>query len=435
MITISIISPRVSLEAIDRVIETRHFDCTFHKYVYHNLEEIEELYYQCKDDCDVIFCSGELGYHYLMKIKDLNKPCTFVSYEDKHFLLMALDFVIQHPDIPLNRVYCDFLTPLNQYLGMKQYLKHDYMPYCAEDPEYTYETLLSRAKELWESGDIDMVLTRSTNRLNFFKEHHIPFLHILPTDGMIAESINNAINLCRLNLKAEHFKACVVIKLEYPEQLSVQEQEYRQITFYKYLLDFRKKHCLNFSVQTVSNRFQLSADAVSETAYSDEIKKLIDYLNETENVQFRLGAGISSSEDQSLYQAESALHESIRYGKNDGFLMGSGALSMTGPFSLSHPLNYSCRNAKAAKYSRQNGIDEGNLLKITGLFTMNPHQPLTAASLSQWLNITPRSCNRILQQLLSSRLIEESRPQKAGGKGRPARQYQFVEENCLKTLF
>lgn len=435
MITISIISPRVSLEAIDRVIETRHFDCTFHKYVYHNLEEIEALYYQCRESCDVIFCSGELGYHYLMKIKDLDKPCTFVSYEDKHFLLMALDFVVHHPEIPFNRVYCDFLTPLNQYLGMKQYLKPDYMPYCAEDPEYTYETLLNRARDLWESGKIDMVLTRSTNRLNFFEEHHIPFLHILPTDGMIAESINNAINLCRLKLKTEHFKTCVIIKLAYPEDLSVQDQEYRQITFYKYLLDFRKENGLNFSVQTVSNRFQLSSDTDHEAGFSDELKKLIDYLNETGSEQFRLGAGISSSEDQSLYQAESALHESIHYGENDGFLMGSSALLMTGPLSLSRPLNYSCRNAKAEEYSRKNGIDEGNLMKITGLFTMNPHQVLTAASLSQWLNITPRSCNRILQQLLSSHLIEESQPQKTEGRGRPARQYRFVRENCFNTLF
>ena len=60
---------------------------------------------------------------------------------------------------------------------------------------------------------------------------------------------------------------------------------------------------------------------------------------------------------------------------------------------------------------------------------------MTAASLSQWLNITSRSCNRILQQLLDSNLIEEIESQKQEGKGRPTRQYQFCKNNFIRTFF
>ena len=55
MITVSIISPKVSLQAINRVIEQNDFGCIFHKYVYHTLEEIQDIYYKCKDHCDIIF--------------------------------------------------------------------------------------------------------------------------------------------------------------------------------------------------------------------------------------------------------------------------------------------------------------------------------------------------------------------------------------------
>ena len=76
MITVSIISPKVSLQAINRVIEQNDFGCIFHKYVYHTLEEIQDIYYKCKDHCDIIFCSGEFGYYQLMNIPNIEKPWT-----------------------------------------------------------------------------------------------------------------------------------------------------------------------------------------------------------------------------------------------------------------------------------------------------------------------------------------------------------------------
>ena len=60
---------------------------------------------------------------------------------------------------------------------------------------------------------------------------------------------------------------------------------------------------------------------------------------------------------------------------------------------------------------------------------------VTAASLSQLLNITSRSCNRILQQLLDSGLIEEIDPLRQEGKGRPTRQYRFLKEQFIDAFF
>ena len=49
MITISIVSPQKSMDLIDRAIAMKDFGCLFHKYVYDRLEEIEDIYEQCKD--------------------------------------------------------------------------------------------------------------------------------------------------------------------------------------------------------------------------------------------------------------------------------------------------------------------------------------------------------------------------------------------------
>ena len=49
MISISIISPLKSMAVIDKAIEHNDFGCVFHKYVYESLEEIKDIYDQCKD--------------------------------------------------------------------------------------------------------------------------------------------------------------------------------------------------------------------------------------------------------------------------------------------------------------------------------------------------------------------------------------------------
>ena len=93
LITVSIISPRVSMAAIDDVIEKRDFGCIFLKYVYDRQEDIQEIYQQCKDKCDAICFSGEIGYHYAINhIHDLTIPCTFAFYNETHILSLLLNF-------------------------------------------------------------------------------------------------------------------------------------------------------------------------------------------------------------------------------------------------------------------------------------------------------------------------------------------------------
>ena len=436
MITISIVSPQKSMDVINRAISHNDFGCIFRKYVYDQLEEITDIYEQCKDNCDVIFFSGELGYSYILShVDNIQVPCTFVSYEEKDILSILLNFVIRYPEIPLTRIYIDFLTPVNDFKNLKKYLAPEYMPYCFENPVYNYETLRERAEELWNEKKIDMMLTRTTNQLEVLNKLKIPYIHFLPSEEMVRDSIKTAIDTIRLRQKNQISKLVILIKLMYPEHITSQEREYLEITLHKYLLDFRREFSYDFSIHAVSNRFELDLDSDLYKNSFDRIRDLITYLDQKGDLEFRLGAGFGSSLGESHYQAELALQEAIKYGKNDGFVIHGEDNALTGPLSLTRTLNYSYSNTKALQYTQRCGISESNLLKIVGLFQMDEDTIITAASLSQWLNITSRSCNRILQQLLDSGLIEEIEPQKQSGKGRPTRQYQFLRQRFLDEFF
>ena len=212
MISISIISPLKSMAVIDKAIEHNDFGCVFHRYVYENLEEIKDKYEQCKDISDVLFFSGELGYSYILThVDDLKVPCTFISYTEKTLLSILLNFVIHYPDVPLNRLYIDFLTPVNDFMNLKKYLDPEHMPYCFENPVYNYETLKERAVELWESKKIDMMFTRTTNQLEVLNKLQIPYIHFLPTEEMFRDSIRHAINSIRLKQKNQLNKLVILI--------------------------------------------------------------------------------------------------------------------------------------------------------------------------------------------------------------------------------
>lgn len=437
LITVSIISPRVSMAAIDDVIEKQDFGCIFLKYVYDRQEDIQEIYLHCKDKCDAICFSGEIGYHYAINhISDLTIPCTFVFYNETHILSLLLNFLIQHPNIPLNRVYIDFLTPGNQYMNLRKHLPAEQMPYCYDQIEYNYARMLQQPKELYEQGKIDYILTRCTNNLDAIRALGIPYQHFLPTEEMISDAIRDAINQQKLSLGEETYQIIILIKVILPEGATEHDKEYYNVTLYKQLVDFRRCNEFDFSIESSQERFKLHTQRTLERDKLHLSKDLVTYLIHNSTFHFRLGVGIGDSMDSARYSAEVALHEAVKFGKNDGFLVEDGEDPiLTGPLSSPTTLSYSYSNYRVQSYSQQSGIDERNLLRIMGIFEMDPDSVITSSNLSSWLNITVRSCNRILSQLLDSGLIEEIDSAKKEGRGRPVRQYRFCTENCQKTFY
>lgn len=403
--------------------------------MYNALGDIKTIYEDCKDNCNVIFFSGELGYHYILNhIHDIKIPCAFTYYETKHILSILLTFVIEHPNIPLNRVYVDFLTPLNNYMDLRNYLPASYMPYCFESRTYDYKQITQRSKELWENGKIDIILTRSINNIKNFDKLGIPYISVFPTEEMIAESINNAVNSLRLTLGSENEHITTIIKLQYDKNMTNAEREFREVSMHKLLVDTRKDSQQDFTISVAFDRFELYNQLPASTNKVPILKALVLFLQEHFAYSFRFGAGISNSVDKSHYYAETALLESIKYGDNEGFLMSGEDTAITGPLSHSQELTYCYNNKNATNYAKKYGIDESNLLKIVGLFQLDASSKLTAAKLAKALNITTRSCSRILQQLLASSLIKELPTSSQNKKGRPAKEYEFCKQAFRATL-
>ncbi|MGP1589001.1 MAG: MarR family transcriptional regulator [Oribacterium sp.] len=437
MIHVAIVSPDHSLEPIDEVISETDFGCQFYKYIYRKMSDIDDIYEDCREKCDVIFFSGELGYHYIMhKFPDIRIPCAFTAYEPIDVLSILLNFQIEHPETPLHRVFCDFLTATNHYMEVPQYLPAERCPVFYTDTRYDYRHITGFAKELWDSGRIDMILTRSINNLKRLEALKIPCIGVFPSAEMIRKSIRTALNELRLNTIQEKEELNILIRLPFSEEIEQEEQEYREATVYKLLADYRKAKHLHFSIDQGFNQFELHAQVPQDTDSVEFLRPILLDFRKKLSFPFRIGAGIGSSRERSRYFSEHALLEANRYGRNDAFFVGEEGV-VTGPLSAETKLIYNYSNEKALEFARVQGINETNILKLISMFQQDAAQLLSSQNISKLLGITPRSASRILSKLLELgivRLADPSEHGRAGHQGRPTYYFHFNKDAFTAAL-
>ena len=432
MISVAIVSPYRSLQFINNVIEKYDFGCNFERYIYNELSDIDEIYRKCRDTCDVIFFSGELGYHYIRRrFPDIRIPCAFTGYGTTDILAILLLFSIEHPDIPLHRLYVDFLTPYNNFMELPRHLPPEHLPYFFNESVYDYAHITHRAQELWESGRIDMVLTRSINNLSRFEQLGIPCQSVFPSEEMIRTSIIHALDDLRLqNLDSQEHLA-VFIRLPFESSCGQNEREYRMATLHKLLVDYRLSSGLDFVIRTGLNQFNLLCTAPTGSFGLDEAANSLRLLLNAVDIPLRVGIGLHADEERSLYYAEQALLEAVRYGHSDGFFIGPDGLPSAPLLSAG---SARARGGKITRFARTNGISEKNLLHLVDLFRSQPDTVLTAALLSQRLGVTPRSASRILLKLGDLGLVSILPDRRTSGKGRPVRCYSFASDLFRQTF-
>lgn len=435
MITVAIVTPYRFLETINKVITDHDFDCSFRSYTYDNLSDIDDIYAQCRESCDIILFSGELGYHYMHRhYPDCPIPYAFTVYGTADVLSILLIFHLRHPDVPLNRLYLDFVTPQNRYMNLPDFLPADQLPYFFEEEVYDYANITQRGNELWQSGKIDFVLSRSINNLDQWDRLGIPYEPINPTEQMIALSIEEVLNRERLKSLQDSSVVTFIIHLPGDSGVSNEEREYRIATLYKLLVDFRKERGLSFTIDHSFDRFVARTTVSNEACKSISFQRLLSYLRKALAFPFSVGIGVHPSEQTSQYHAERALLESTRYGLNEGFLVSGDPEVLTGPLSHGQSLRYSYQNGSSAQFAHRLGIDTTNLLRLAALYHNSPDTVLTAQDLGPILGITQRSTRRILQRLFELGLIRPVTDSASTGRGRPVNRYVFVKDAMDHSL-
>jgi len=435
MIEVVIISPFRFQESVNAALRGCDFGCTFRTFTYDKLTDIDSICDVCRDHCSVILFTGELGYHYMKShYPKFPVPVEFTIYGIADVMSVLLSFHIRHPEIALNRVYLDFLTPMNNYLNIRDYLPPEYLPRFFEEETYDYSTITAEALRLRTSGQIDYVISRSINNLQAWQQMGIPYEAVYPTEVMIRKSIEEAVNRERLKQFEDYSVVTCIVHLPESEGSTREDMDYRIATTYKFLVDLRRNSGKEFSIQQGFDRFLCKSTVSNDLAQKLELKSLVHLFRDQLDFEFSLGFGIHANEQKSQFHAERALLESNRSGKREGYLVSGEPEIITGPLSSSVTVRYSYNDTNIAALARKTGVNDSSIVRLISLYRDNPGVILTAANLEPLLGITLRSTRRILQKLCDLGIIVPVDGTPEGGRGRPVNHYIFSPTVLEKAL-
>ena len=444
MLNIGVIGPKKSINNIKNVIKDLDFDFKISTYTYSSLPELIEIYNKNNEKWDYLLLSGILLYVYLNhNLKKIEVPNSYIDLDDSYIYGKIVSYLLQNPSKDLSRLYFDFIGEINNFIGLKKFIRSDQMPFNNSmlaldinkfskiDFKQIHRGTIDEIKKLWDKNEIDYVFSRMPKISDSLYQLGIPHQTILPSEEHIISSFKNIkkdIEISDLK-KKENAVAFIDLNYEHQDETQYQDNEYKEITMHKILVDFRKKNNIELSIIKSYNGFKLnlSKNLIKKNGYKFE---LINYIEKNYEYSFNFGISFASKIDNGFFYALEGVEESKNYGDKTAFIVDSNN-NVTGPLTKDECSKYKITNDILEHYAKEMSISPFNLARIIAL-EQNGIKLLNSNLIKKYCNITKRSANRILNKLEKNNIIEFFEKKKLSeGKGRPTKVYKINKDHKI----
>lgn len=444
MFNIGVIGPKESINNIKNIIEDLDFDFKVSTYSYDSLPEIIEIYRNNIKQWDYLLLSGILLYVYLNhNLKKIEVPNDYIDLDDSYVYGKIINYLLQNPSKDLSRLYFDFIGEINNFIGLKNFIRSDQMPFnnsmltldinkfSESDLKQIHRRTIDETKKLWDKNKIDYVFSRMPEISESLYHLGIPHQTILPSKENIINSfkkIKKEIEISNLK-KKENAVAFIDLNFEYQNEIQYQDNEYKEITMHKILVDFRKENNFELSIIKTHNGFKLN---FSKELIEDDISKfeLVNYIETKYDYSFNIGISFNYTIEAAIFYALKGMNESKNYGDKTAFIVDSHN-NVTGPLTKDECLKYKVTNNILEHYAKEMSISPFNLARIIAL-EQNGIKLLNSNLIKKYCNITKRSANRILKKLEKNNIIEFFEKKKLNeGKGRPTKVYKLNKDHKI----
>lgn len=427
---IAVLTPRHSLPMIQEVLQKNGIQSQFGLVAYDSLRQLPAQYDGVKDKVQGILVTGKLPWRFLMAMRsDLELPITCITHSKLRSCLYLVRHLIDHPDIPLRETFCDFIHEIGDYAMYAEILPPGQMPYTisiTSATEHFIEETASHVEGLYRQGKIKMIYLTITQLYICLSGRGIPCQHISIQPEDILQAAQESLR--RANPEAAGSRTTAVILLEYgSSQEGETELEYREATLMKALVDY-KRTLQNARSMSISRGPQMIE--VNLTT-SGRYQQVLELLQSLEKGMYRnAGVGLGPDPISARERGRQALSHARSFGAGSAF--GRSQEELTGP--LLDPKCVTLDGALLAlsgDIAKRLNISPMNYIRLLILFHRE-EGAITSDRVAEFLNITPRSANRILAALLADGVLEELPRLDGQGPGRPTRRYTLT--NRLRSV-
>ncbi|MEM5606395.1 transcriptional regulator [Bacillus cereus] len=384
-------------------------------YIYLHPAESSELLKRLKP-CDVIFFSGALPYYMAKEIREqLRIPSTYLQ-QDETTVASSILSVMYHQGIQPHKISIDlvdrsFIINVFQDIGIK------------ESPQvFDYENMLWSKDEInrvidfhvakYQSGEAQLALTSIHAVYDELQKIGIPSKRMIDPKQSIIHGLKDA------KIKAELAKshsatvgACMISSLELREglleQLDVISKELRG--------SFKKIDEMTFILYTTRG----DIESIIKT---NMINNLFASIEGTIAIGFGYGKTVKEAEQNAKIAQGFAKNNPIDH----CFYILTSDKELFGPFPKEQRVQ-SLKNDNPAlmKIAKETKLSPANLSKIIQFSQSHPSLKFTAANLSEYLQVTRRSTERLLKKLVDygyAHICGEEMPYQ---QGRPRAIYEL----------
>ncbi|WP_448163161.1 transcriptional regulator [Bacillus mobilis] len=384
-------------------------------YIYLHPAESSELLTRLKP-CDFIFFSGALPYYMAKEIREqLRIPSTYLQ-QDETTVVSSILSVMYHQGIQPHKISIDlvdssFITNVFHDIGIK------------ESPQvFDYENMLWSKDEInrvtdfhiakYQSGEAHLALTSIHAVYDELQKIGIPSERMIDPKQSIIHGLKDA------KIKAELAKshsatvgACMISSLELREDLLEQLDAISKALHGS----FKKVDEMTFILYTTRG----DIESIIKT---NMINTLFASIEGTIAIGFGYGKTVKAAEQNAKIAQSFAKNNPIDH----CFYILTSDKELFGPFPKEQRVqSLKNENPELMKIAKETKLSPANLSKIIQFSQSHSSLKFTAADLSEYLQVTRRSTERLLKKLVDygyAHICGEEMPYQ---QGRPRAIYEL----------
>jgi hypothetical protein len=386
----------------------------------HEIEIVPYIYQEPKEaisivknliPCDIIFFSGALPYYFSKEVRELLPIPSIYIATDEMAIASSLLSIQYHNKIDLGRLSIDLIdssivTNVLTELNLEPNFLHvlDYRSLL--EGHFDLEKIVHFHQKLWNEDKIDLALTSIHAVYDRLHSLGIPAKRIAnPRKSLIK-------GLMKAKSEAEMFKSkSAQIAVGYISSKDHQDQ-----------------------IEGFAHKVQASHHTINEDLfvfYSTKGEMTPTYLQQLmdeSETDMTVGIGYGTT----LKEAEQHALIAFRFSENDttkkcGYLL-TEEKDLVGPFPQTQVnKQHSLKNnhPELLQIARETKLSPANLSKIMEFNKARSSRPFTAVELTNYLEVTRRSTERIIKKLVDNGYIKITGEEMTYHQGRPRAIYEL----------
>ena len=342
MYSVGVFTTERSLRHIMRIDQEMREHSNITYLPYSSPEHLKYLYEQNSDRFDGFLFTGSYPYNVLRKeFGPLSTPHAHCNVSDRDYYKLIAQMAVQQPDLDFSRVYFDrpelpvdfyhiFLIPDVPLLGTAPI---DWNTVAATD---WYSPLKDYYLSVWNSGKVDLLVTRFGSMNDYFHQHQIKFRYLAPSPESMLETFHGL--LMQLQASEMHDSSACLGLIRSPKALSNEQHSALEIQ----LQNCNKRFSMPFLIYEHGDHFELTANVsvLKDISQQYTVCPVTAFLESRLDFDVCVGWGCSSNVIDAHRNAQRAVKEALLCKSSSAFIVMDDN-RIIGPLSSPRRIDYS----------------------------------------------------------------------------------------------